>query len=93
MKIYAINLIVDTKYTDIYDKVSLNKFPIIVRCEGEEELKDMLVSGSNIDYVKSLIKSSRVFDTSFWYIREVCASGVCQDIIWKLSDLINIEYL
>ena len=42
MKTYAVNLVVDTKNTDIYDKVALNKFPIIIKCKTESELKDIL---------------------------------------------------
>ena len=28
--IFAVNLTVDTKTTDLYDKVAVNKFPVIV---------------------------------------------------------------
>ena len=36
--IFAVNLTVDTKTTDLYDKVAVNKFPVIVRCNNEDEL-------------------------------------------------------
>lgn len=93
MKTYAVNLLVDTKNTDIYDKVSLNKFPIIVQCKTEDELKKMLCSDDSISYVKNLIKSYRVFDTSYWYIRTIYKDGNIREIVWKLTDLINIDYL
>ena len=38
MNVYAVNLTVDTKTTDIYDKVAVNKFPVIVLCKDEQEL-------------------------------------------------------
>ena len=57
MKTYAINLVTDTKHTDIYDKVALNKFPIIVRCKTESELKDMLISAGTVGFVKNMIRT------------------------------------
>lgn len=90
MKNYAINLIVDTKNTDIYDKVALNKFPIIVQCKTEDELKNILSGEETKEFVKKLIKSKSVFDTSFWNVRTIYSDGNIREIVWKVSDMINI---
>lgn len=90
MKNYAVNLIVDTKNTDIYDKVALNKFPIIVQCKTEDELKNILSGEDTKEFVKKLIKSKSVFDTSFWNIRTIYNDGNVREIVWKVSDMINI---
>ena len=49
--IFAVNLTVDTKTTDLYDKVAINKYPIIVICNDEKELYEKLSSESgNINF-------------------------------------------
>ena len=45
MKTYAINLCTDTKNTDRYDKVAVNKFPMLIRCEDLDTLKDIYENG------------------------------------------------
>ena len=41
MNTYVINICVDTKTTDIYDKVAVNKFPIIILAKNETNLIEM----------------------------------------------------
>lgn len=92
MKTYAINLVVDTKNTDIYDKVALNKFPIIVRCKAEAELKDMLASESTKEFIKEHIKSKKVFDSAMWNIRSIYPDGTVRELIWEIDELISINF-
>lgn len=92
MKTYVINLVVDTKNTDMYDKVSLNKFPIIIKCKTEAELKDYLCDERAIDFIKNKIKSQRVFDSAEWMIRSIYQNGEIREIVWKVPELINIKY-
>lgn len=92
MKTYAINLVTDTKHTDIYDKVALNKYPIVVICKTESELKGILTSQDTINFVKSLIKSQRLFNTAFWMIRTIYNNGDVREIVWRVSDMISIDY-
>ena len=86
MKTYIINLVVDTKNTDIYDKVSLNKFPIIVKCKTEAELKEILSQELAQKFIHDNIKSQRVFDSAEWYIRSVYEDSV-REIVWKVSEI------
>lgn len=99
MKTYAVNLVVDTKNTDIYDKVALNKFPIIIYCKNEAELREILSTDEKIlDYIKTVIKSQRVFDSAEWDIRSLyyddyTESGITvREIVWKLSELITLKF-
>lgn len=92
MKTYAINLVVDTKNTDIYDKVALNKFPIIVRCKTEAELKDMLASESTKEFIKEHIKSKKVFDSAMWNIRSIYPDGAVRELVWEIDELISIGF-
>jgi hypothetical protein len=92
MKTYAINLVVDTKATDIYDKVALNKFPIIVRCHNESALKDILSNEETLKFVETLIKSKRVYDSAEWKIRSIYDSGEVRELVWDVSELNKIDF-
>ena len=86
MKTYAVNLVVDTKNTDIYDKVSLNKFPIIIKCKTESELKDILAQEQADEFIQSKIKSQRIFDTAQWFVRCIYEEDV-KEIVWDVSEI------
>lgn len=85
MKIYAVNLVVDTKNTDIYDKVALSKFPVIVKCKTEAELKEILKQGLAKQFIGEHIKSQRVLDTAEWYARCIYENDV-KEIIWRATE-------
>jgi hypothetical protein len=89
--IYTINLVVDTKVTDIYDKVALNKYPMVIFCDDINELKDILSNINTINYVKNYIKSKKIFDNAQWYIRSIDYDNIIEEV-WNVSDLINIVY-
>ena len=89
MKTYAINLIVDTKNTETYDKVAINKFPIIVMCKTEAELKDILTSESTVGFIKTHIKTKKLFDSAQWCIRSVYSDQSVRELVWGVSELTN----
>ena len=91
MKTYAVNLTVDTKTTDIYDQVAINKYPIIVLCKDEEELWDKLSHTNTINWVKQNVRTKRLFDTAFFHIREIDGNDI-NDICWKVDSLMTIAY-
>ena len=86
MKTYVINLVVDTKNTDIYDKVALNKFPIVIKCKTEAELKEILNQELAQKFIQDHIKSQRVLDSAEWFVRCVYEDSV-KEIVWKISDI------
>lgn len=88
MKTYVVNLVVDTKNTDIYDKVALNKFPIIIKCKTEAELKEILTQEMAQTFIQDHIKSQRVFDSAEWFVRCIYEDNV-REIVWKVSELNN----
>lgn len=88
MKTYVVNLVVDTKNTDIYDKVALNKFPIIIKCKTEAELKEILTQKMAQTFIQDHIKSQRVFDSAEWFVRCIYENDV-REIVWKVSELNN----
>ena len=68
MKIYVVNLVVNAKNTDIYDKVSLNKYPIVIKCNAEHELKKILNQDTAKQFLLDNIKSQKIYETAQWYI-------------------------
>lgn len=91
MKQYAINLTVDTKTTDIYDQVAVNKYPVIVICNNEEELWEKLSCHDTINWVRNNIRIQRIFDSAYFHIREIDGDNV-KDICWKVDSLIKMTY-
>lgn len=92
MKTYAINLVTSTKSTDIYDKVAVNKFPIIVRCKTESELKDILNTEQSNEFVRSMLRTQKLFDEALWCIRSIYSDGSVQELNWKVGEINNISY-
>lgn len=91
MKIFTINLTVDTKTTDLYDQVAVNKYPVIVMCNDEKELWEKLSSKSTVDWVRHNIRIQRIFDTAYFHIRELDGDKV-NDLCWKVDSLMKITY-
>ena len=91
MKTYAVNLTVDTKTTDIYDQVAVNKYPIIVLCKDEEELWNKLSHPNTINWIKQNVRTKRLFDTAFFHIREIDGNDI-KDICWKVDSLVTVDY-
>lgn len=87
MKRYAVNLIVNTKNSELYDQVAISKFPIVIQCPTEAELKETLKSPSTIDYIKDKIKNKKLFDSAQWYIRSIYQDGSVHEIIWNVKEL------
>ena len=91
MKIYAVNLCTDTKNTDRYDKVSVNKFPMIIKCNDIEELKQILSNHNTTEFIKNNIKQKHLYDTAVFYVRELDRNNINEFCI-NVIDVNNIDY-
>lgn len=91
MKTYAVNITVDTKTTDLYDQVAINKYPIIVICDSEKELWEKLSSQDTSNWIRQNVKTQRLFDSAYYHIREITNNDVF-DICWKVDSLIKMVY-
>ena len=91
MKTYAINLTVDTKTTDIYDQVAVNKYPIIVLCKDEEELWEKLSSTETCNWIRQNVRTQRLFNSAYFHIRDISYDNIT-DICWKVDSLVDILY-
>lgn len=91
MKIYAVNLTVDTKTTDIYDQVAVNKYPVIVICKDEHSLWEKLSSQDTVNWVRSNVRTQHLFNTAYFHIREITENNVMEHC-WKVDSLIKMTY-
>lgn len=91
MKTYTINLCTDTKNTDRYDKVAVNKFPIIMKCSDVDELKKYLGNEETANYVKSMLKQKHLYETAVFYIREIDGNSI-NELTLSVVELIKINY-
>lgn len=90
MKTYAVNLTVDTKTTDLYDQVAINKYPIIVMCKDEEELWEKLSSQDVSNWIRQNVRTQKLFDSAYYHIREL--NDDVKNICWKVDSLIKMVY-
>lgn len=91
MKIYVINLCVDTKNTDRYDKVAVNKYPILIKCENDSKLKEYLSNEQTSNFVKEHLKQKHLYNSAVFYIRKIDKNDI-EDFCWNVIDLTKIDY-
>ena len=89
--IFAVNLTVDTKTTDLYDKVAINKYPIIVICNDEKELCEKLSSESTMKWIKENIRTKHLFESAFFHIRGIrgLKDYDVMEFNWKADSLLS----
>lgn len=91
--IYVINIAVDTKTTDIYDKVAINKFPIIIQATNQDNLISILGRDEIKDFVRNNI-SKVLYENAAYYIRFVDSVEINPDnnLILRLKDYTEVVY-
>lgn len=89
--IFAVNLTVDTKTTDLYDQVAVNKYPVIVICNNEQELWEKLSSNSTVSWVRENIRTNKLFNTAYFHIRGIkeLKDANVTEFTWKVNSLIK----
>jgi hypothetical protein len=88
---YVINLCTDTKNTDRYDKVAVNKFPMIIRCKDVDILKECLVSADMESFIKDHLKLKHLYNSAVFYIRSIDNNKI-DEFYWNVPEIIQIEY-
>ena len=90
MNTYVINIITATKNKELYEQVGVNEYPLIIRCNSEERLKEIL--SSKKDYIKSKLKTETLYNHGKFYIREIYRDSI-RDLVWNVKDITNILYI
>lgn len=93
MNIYAINIVTSTKNKEFYEMVAVNEYPLIIHCDNDDRLKDIL---SNMtDYVCNILKTEIIYNHAIYMIRKIIYNGSkCElaEIKWKVKDVTVVEY-
>lgn len=88
---YVINLCTDTKNTDRYDKVAVNKYPMIIRCENIDKLKEYISNQKIMLFIKEHLKHKHLYETAVFYIRSINNNKI-NEFCWNVPEIIQIEY-
>lgn len=91
--IYVINIAVDTKTTDIYDKVAINKFPIIIQATNQDNLINILGRDEIKDFIRNNV-SKVLYENAAYYIRFVDSAEINpnNNLILRLKDYTKVVY-
>lgn len=68
--IYSINICVATAGHDRYDKVAINKFPIVILGD-EVALRELLGSETVKDYIIEHIRAQSVYESAVFHISQI----------------------
>lgn len=92
MKLYAINIITATKNKEFYERVAVNEYPLIIYCENDDRLKDIL--SNRVDYIKKVLKTEITYNHAIYMIREIDYIGdiSINEFEWKVKDVTIVNY-
>lgn len=90
MKTYAINLTTRTKVNNVFDKVAINKYPIIVVCKDIEELKQILSTDDTKKFIKDTLKFKDLYESSTFFIREI--NNDKNDFTLEVKDVVSVDF-
>lgn len=88
---YAINLCTDTKNTDRYDKVAVNKYPVLIKCKNDDVLREILSNNETNEFVKEHIKLKHLYENSVFYIRRIEKNNI-KDFYWIVKEIVKVNY-
>lgn len=88
---YVINITTKTASTDIYKRVSLNLYPIIVFGDFDY-LKSILASDEMKNKIKSLLRTPDLYEAGEYYIREIIDDDEINNMSFPIKDFTDIIY-
>ena len=87
---YSINICVATAGHDRYDKVAINKYPMIV-LGRESDLKNQLQSDTVRAYILTNIRSKEIYDSAEFYIMHLRRDNTVDKLIIPVSEMVRID--
>ena len=91
MNTFIINIVTTTKTKELYELVAVNEYPIVVRCENEERLQEILKGEAFTSRIKDELKTKTLYDQGLYYIREILKDST-KDFTYKVPDYTIVEY-
>ena len=83
--IAVINIIAPTKAGDVYKEVALCKYPMLIRCNNEGELMNLLAEQN--EYIRKLFRTKSLFDKAKYYIRIIYKDFSHKDLVRDVNGL------
>lgn len=93
MSVYVINIVTATKNKEFYERVAVNEYPIIICCENDVRLKEIL--SERVDYIHNILKTEIIYNHAIYMIREILHnSNNCdiRELQWKVKDITRVNY-
>ena len=83
MKIFAINIVTNTRAGDAFDAVAINKFPVVYTADSADDLFD---NAEFTDWVLRLLKESSLFENAKAYVRSIADDDEIENKIFDLPE-------
>lgn len=93
MNIYTINIVTTTKNKELYERVSVNEYPLVIKCLDRDRLK--LILSEKKEYIKNNLKTETLYNHAQYYIREINLNKIqynVDDFNWNVKDITIISY-
>ena len=90
MKIYTINIVTSTKNKELYERVAVNEYPLVIRCINEDRLKEILKD--RVEYIRQILKTETLYNHAVYMIRELTLNERCEirDFEIPVKDIVLI---
>lgn len=90
MKIYTINIVTSTKNKELYERVAVNEYPLVIRCTNEDRLKEILKD--RVEYIRQILKTETLYNHAVYMIRELTLNERCEirDFEIPVKDIVLI---
>lgn len=93
MNVYAINIVTSTKNKEFYERVAVNEYPLIIHCESDERLKEILTN--MVDYIRNILKTEILYNHAVYMIRKIIynhSNCKVEEIKWNVKEVTSVKY-
>lgn len=87
---YSVNICVPTAGHDRYDKVAINKYPMII-LGRESDLKNQLGSDQIMRYIKENIKTKEIYESAVFYVMHPKRDNTVDRFTIPVPELVSIN--
>lgn len=87
---FSVNICVATAGHDRYDKVAINKYPMIV-LGRESDIRTQLSSPQLVDYIKQNIHTKDIYKSAVFHIMHLKRDNTCTKLEIPVPELVKIE--
>lgn len=93
MNVYAINIVTSTKNKEFYERVAVNEYPLIIHCESDDRLKEILTN--MVNYIRNILKTEIIYNHAVYMIRKIVynhSNCKVEEIKWNVKEVTSVKY-